>query len=231
MDFDFSKIPPFIKRIKIDVGLSYSAPQSEVWLSHDSDLFVFGFEPNPECIDSLRAGNITRRPGHDKPLSNENSRRLALIPVALGNVSAPTELDFYTMSKDCGTSSLFKPDTSSLGGIKEIIKVPVHNLSEFFDRFPWDRFAHIEYIKIDAQGADLDILKGAGKYLTDHVVYITAEPENSYYVGCNNSEKEINAFMSTIGFDRVRHSNTSDPTFLNRKFEHLANSIFIYQKG
>jgi FkbM family methyltransferase len=225
------EIPENIKRIKIDVGLSYSAPQSEVWLSHEPDLFVFGFEPHPESAQCIKNGSIVQKPGHGKPLSDENAKRFCLIPVALGNVSAPTTMDFYMMNNDCGTSSLFAPNATSLGGIKQIVQVPVHNLSEFLDSFPWERFPHIEYLKIDAQGSDLDILKGAGRYLSERFIYITAEPDQEMYLGAKNSVQDITDFMTSVGFTRVFNKNTSDPTFLNSKFAHLAESIFVYQRG
>jgi hypothetical protein len=44
-DNAFLKIPESCERVKIDVGLSMSANQSEVWLSEDPWLFVFAFEP------------------------------------------------------------------------------------------------------------------------------------------------------------------------------------------
>jgi len=228
---DFSRIPDTTRRIKIDVGLSYSAPQSEVWLDHDSDLFVFGFEPHPESVECINRGNIVGKPGHGKPISDEHLKRFALIPVALGNVSSSQTLDFYLMRGDCGTSSLFPPNTALLDSISRVVKVPVHNLSEFFDKFPWDRFPVIEYLKIDAQGSDLDILKGAGHYLSDRVVFVTAEPENIAYFGCKNSAHEIVEYLLSMGFKRVFDRNTGDPTFLNTRFEHLASSIFIYQQG
>ena len=47
------QIPENIKHVNIDIGLSYNAPQSQVWLSNTPDLFVFGFEPNPDCYKIL----------------------------------------------------------------------------------------------------------------------------------------------------------------------------------
>ena len=32
-------IPKQIKHIKLDIGLSYNAPMSQYWLSHEDDLF------------------------------------------------------------------------------------------------------------------------------------------------------------------------------------------------
>ena len=49
------KIPAGFSRIKIDVGLSSNAPQSEMWLRRDPDLLVFGFLPS-KLPGSLHGG-------------------------------------------------------------------------------------------------------------------------------------------------------------------------------
>ena len=41
-------IPENIKHVKLDIGLSYSAPMSQYWLSHEEDLIVFGFRAPPD---------------------------------------------------------------------------------------------------------------------------------------------------------------------------------------
>ena len=55
----FSNIPESIRKIKIDIGLSYSCPHSQNWLENDENLYVFGFEPNNDCIRTIKEGNIT----------------------------------------------------------------------------------------------------------------------------------------------------------------------------
>jgi FkbM family methyltransferase len=233
MDSSFI-FPENIKKIKIDIGLSYNAPQSQVWLENDPDLFVFGFEPNPECIESFQNGNIQKKDQcHGTPIKQEYlETRFKLIPVALGNVNSPTTMDFYQMKNDCGTSSLYCPSDSSIGPVKQIVKVPVYSLKHFFDCFPWDKFEYIEYIKIDAQGSDLDILIGAGDYLKERVVYITAEPEYTSYSNCShNNTNSISNYLKNQDFERIEHPNTTDPTFINKKFIHFKDSIFIWQKG
>jgi hypothetical protein len=222
------KIPQNIKKIKIDIGLSYNAPHSVQWFNHDKDeLFIFGFEPNPECIDNIYNGTKTNKPIPEYYLSNN----YCLIPVALDNVNTPENRDFYQMLNDCGTSSLYYPINKNLGLIKDVIKVPVYSLKNFFDLFEWDRFPYIEYIKIDAQGADLNILMSAGDYLKDRVVFITAEPENTHYINIShNTEINIQKYLETQGFIYIKHPNTHDPTFINSKFTHLINDIFIFQR-
>ncbi len=228
---DFGNIPDHIRRIKLDIGLSYCAPHSYRWLSRETDLFVFGFEPNPECIEALNGRN---RPQcfdvSQKLISGEMLDRFCLCPIALGNVFSVSEMDFYMMADDCGTSSLLRPVDPKLGEVKQVTKVPVLSLSMFFDIFPWDRFPYIEYIKVDAQGADLDIIKGAGKYLSERIVFVTLEPESAQYENCqNNTESNMTEYMTSQGFERIHHPNTNDPTFVNSKYKFLAESIYIHQ--
>ena len=234
---DFKKIPECKKRVKIDIGLSYNAPFTQIWFENDNknnDLYVFGFEPNPENYNSILNKNIVRKEGHGKPLINEyiNDDYMQLIPVALSDKNG--EMDFYCMKKDSGTSSLYRPvDNGYLGDIKEVVKVPVFTLKDFFDIFDWNKFPIIEYIKIDAQGSDFDILKGAGDYLKERVVYITAEAEEFQYHDCkHNNLNNMKDYLEKQNFIFInKHPNTSDPTFINKKFIDLFDKIFIYQEG
>jgi FkbM family methyltransferase len=232
---DFSKIPSCVNKIKIDVGLSYGAPQSQKWFEHDKEaLYVFGFEPNTECLQILHAGNIqNKHHSHGKSIENKYLfNNLCIIPVALSDVKSETSMLFYEMQNDCGTSSLHKPNEHILGSVKKITTVPVFSLKHFFDIFDWDRFPYIEYIKIDAQGSDYNILLSAGEYLKERVVYITAEPECVQYENCeNNNINNMKHFLESQGFIEIRHPNTSDPTFINKKYMHLKDDIYIYQQG
>ncbi len=224
--FENINIPANIKHIKIDIGLGLCNIYSQNWLKNESNLFVFMFDPNIDSINS--SFNYTNQL---IDIINKNNNRYLIIPVALSNVENETILDFYSMSRDGGTSSLYKPDDTILGPIKSINKVSVFSLKNFFDLFPWDRFQYIEYIKIDAQGADLDIIKSAGKYLSERVVFLTAEPENTIYNNCvDNTVENMVKYLNEQGFTKINHHNTQDPTFINNKFKHLYDNIYINQK-
>ena len=221
------------KNIKIDIGLSYSAPISEVWLSHEPELIVIGFEPNPDSVKCILSSEEIekRHPSHGNPKQKKYmNERFFLLPCALSNVDNSSEMDFYKTNIDTGRSSLFEPNVGF--DTAEMIKVPVFSLKEFFESFPFEKYEYIDYIKIDAQGSDLNILKGAGKYLAERVVYITAEPEHCSYKDCeSNTLENITNYLNSQGFERIKHNNTSDPTYINLKFLHLKNLIFIYQDG
>lgn len=151
-----------------------------------------------------------------------------MIPCALG-LSDSGKIRFF-VTKDCGCSSLYVP---KFFDIERIIEVPIIPLSTFFDLFPFDTHPVIDYIKIDAQGADLDIAKSAGSYLAERVIYITLEAEDEQYKDTKNSVHEIDAYMKSIGFVRFVSPYTVDPTYLNTRYADYvrAHPVQIYQKG
>lgn len=223
-------IPAEIKHVKLDIGLSYSAPMSQYWLSHEEDLVVFGFEPNPSSVSRIRMGGIKVHPSHGDPLEAKYlDTRFFLIPCALGQPTEPT-VAFYLTAEDCGCSSIYEPVSLQ---VEKVIEVPFFSLSDFFDLFPFDTHPVIEYIKIDAQGSDLDIVKGAGQYIAERVIYMTIEAEDGAYKSTANSEQEIENYMTGIGFIRHRCNETSDPTYVNTRYldDLKTRDILIYQSG
>jgi FkbM family methyltransferase len=225
-------IPPTCTHVKLDIGLSYSAPQSQTWLSHeDAGLMVFGFEPNPDSIASIRNKNNSKNNSNYLEHKYIDEGRFVIQACALSSVSEPTTMKFYVSNQDCGTSSLYQNDEIHLGKIKEVIDVPVYSLKMFLDGFPWNRFEYIDYIKIDAQGSDLNILKSAGSYLKDHVVYVTAEGDGYQYIGADEcTTQNIIDYMTSQDFVQIRHPKTTDPTFVNKKYIEISKSIYIEQR-
>lgn len=225
-------IPLNIKHIKFDIGLSYSAPISQTWLKNEEDLLVFGFEPNPRSIQSIKSSNNQKRhDSHGDVLEAKYiNTNFFLVPVALSNEQKES-LPFYITDIDEGCSSLYKPN-NTMFTTDAVVNVPVFTLKDFFDLLPLDKIPYIEYIKIDAQGADLEILMGAGKYLSEKVVLITAESEvGNHYLDIKYTKANLVDYMSSIGFSQIQHPNTEDPTFVNSKFIKEAVNIYIYQKG
>ncbi len=225
-------IPTYIKHIKLDIGLSYSAPMSQYWLTHEDNVLIFGFEPNPDSVSSIFKGATKQHHSHGDPLETRFiGNQFYLIPVALGSQSmCNSSMQFYVTKDDCGCSSLYRPKEMA---VDRTISVPVFSLSDFFELFPFDTHPVIDYIKIDAQGADLEIAKGAAHYLAERVIYITLEPENSGYENTQNSVQHIEDYMRSIGFIRHKSQDVGDPTFFNPRFSDYVkhNEIKIYQRG
>jgi FkbM family methyltransferase len=185
-----------------------------------------------ECLSNLFNQKTLLNHGDPLNLKYMSAGHFQLIPCALG--SQEGTLPFFVIHPDAGCSSLFRPiGLPKNYYIQKQITVPVYTLKSFFDLFPFELYPYIEYIKLDAQGADLDILKGAGNYLEERVVYITVEPEDGAYAMTRNSIQEILLFLTEKGFKQVYDQDTGDPTFLNQRFEKIAqqNAIRVYQRG
>jgi hypothetical protein len=223
-------IPKHIKHVKLDIGLSYSAPMSQNWLSREENLLVFGFEPDLTSVNTIKKGAIKQHVSHGDPLNPIYvGNRFFIIPCALGLLSGQSA-NFYITKESCGCSSLYHPRYFE---IDKTIEVPVFRLSDFFDLFPFDTHPIVDYIKIDAQGSDLDIVKSAGCYLEERVVYITIEAENDQYENTINSADDIDFYMRSKGFKKDTSHDTGDPTYFNPRFANYAqkNKIKIFQRG
>lgn len=220
-------IPENMKHVKLDIGLSHCAPHSQRWLMREDDLVVFGFEPYPASVQSILQESTRQSPGCPVLEKRFLGARFFLIPCALG-LSENSIVTFYVTGNDCGCSSLYAPKEFP---IERVIEVPIFPLSVFFDMFPFDTHPVIDYIKIDAQGSDLNIAKSAEHYLAEHVIYITLEAEDAQYEGTVNAETDIDAYMRSIGFIRYYSTCTKDPTYLNSRYQEYVkeHEVKIYQ--
>lgn len=241
-DFKSFQFPNNIRRIKIDVGLSVNAPQSQVWLENDPQLFVVGFEPLLSNIQSILLRNS------NWPISldpNYLGNRMAIVACALSSGNTPRLENFYVTDADPGCSSLFKPRNFS---VRKECEVSVYKLDDFYDMFPWEIVSKIQHLKIDTQGSDYQVLLGAKKIL-NRTSAVTVEIDEKEYLNSPNSSSKIHHYLTRLGFSYVRKSkiaeirrtlrgiriklNTDDPTYIRESdFVTQDDSIpFIYQKG
>ena len=165
------KIPSHIKKIRFDIGLSYCAPNSALWLNND-DVFVIGVEANKFCIETIKTkGLYCQQKGVKITYPNEN---FMLINCALDDVEDVVMKKFYHMEGDPGTSSLLDPTKNLRYGVKEVSDVVTIPFSYLLDKLSFENFDYIEMVKIDTQGKDLDIIKSAKGFL-ENIVYLNAE--------------------------------------------------------
>ena len=226
-------IPENCNKLYLDVGLSYCAPNSGIWLQKDLNAFVIGFEPSPEAVFKIY-NEVT---SYHRKLLKKDFNRFHLEQMALSNVIEETTMNLYRPKIDVGCSSLFKPKfTDVLGDVVDCTKVKVDSLSNFFNKnlWLWEKFDRIEYIKIDSQGSDLNIIKGLNNILIEKVVWLTAEGDGDYYEetcseknSCSNNNIAI--YLEEIGFIKYDHPNTNDPTYYNPRFEDYLE-VYIEQE-
>jgi FkbM family methyltransferase len=234
-------VPDEFTRIKIDVGLSSNAPQSEIWLSRDPSLFVFGFEPISENLEAIRSGTSIWPVKLDP---QRIGKSFSLIPCALVAKPNSESIQMFVTKSDTGCSSLFEPKELEVKS-KEMVRS--FTLNEFLDFFPFDQFPVIEHLKVDVQGADFGVIKGASKYLS-RILFVTIEIDlNNYHNSINNRLKiafllASRGFVSTNStiFNLVKNTfdinatlETDDPTYFNiyKFYKFRKNNFDIYQRG
>jgi FkbM family methyltransferase len=235
-------LPKYCKSVRLDVGLSVNAPQSAVWISRDPTLHVFGFEPVSENRKTILRGDAPWPVNLDPKLVGE---RINIIPCALMEKSAGEGLDIYVTKKDPGCSSLLKPKSFEIDYTE---RIDVGTLNEFLEYFPFDAVPYISHLKIDVQGADIQVIEGGLKFL-DRIMSITSEVDTIEYENTRNSTLALSKLLKPYGFILLKkHSlakfilrlrgirirvEADDPTFLNlRLFKtEKPHDFWIYQRG
>jgi FkbM family methyltransferase len=143
-----------------------------------------GFDPDREDLSSL-----------------ENGTKITYYPFAIAGKNGYR--NFY-ITKSPGCSSLFQPNTHNLSefpvsdyfDIVRETKIEVSTLSSFIQKtnlpFP-------DYLKIDVQGAELEILQSEGEWLS-HVVGLSFETHmRELYCG-QGLFPDAHAFLTSKGF-------------------------------
>jgi hypothetical protein len=231
-----TKLKENIKRVRLDVGTSSTAPNSAFWLSKYTDMAVFGFEPNPFNVDGVRNG-IDVYPNDYKLVQNKgivthNNQIIAkfddmgnqfeIFEVAIDNVNIPTKKTFYCTSElNTGCSSLHKPIDARLNGVvtEKEVEVTTVPLKQFFQNFNWEQIPFIEFLKTDTQSNDLNVIKSCGEYLkkicfvqSEYYAHSAYEGELSQIEAFNN----FNEYMLQNGF-KCYFSSGTDAAYVNEE--------------
>lgn len=211
------QIDPSFKRLLLDVGTSTGAPNSAIWLRNDPTRFVIAFEPNPFSYGALLTGRskelfpkYANHVGADRLFKN-----FFPVNVALGEKSSKGE-PFYCTEGDAGTSSLNEPTRF---GTKQLVTVPVIRLDAVLKRLEWK--GHIDHLKIDAQGHDLKILRGAGSFLRNLIVCVSPEWRVSGYKEAHG-EQELRDYLSWSGFVYL-----NEYTMVNSKYKWMVDQGLV----
>lgn len=149
-------------------------------------------------------------------------RSLVLFPFGLGNRDGQRTLH---LCRSRGASSLYKPDRFFLDrfpgaerfDIESQLTIPVRSL----DGIVGDPAIHlpkcIDFIKIDTQGSELDILQGGRKILCSQIVAVEVEVE---FAGLYKSQplfRDVDALLSECGFTLFKLRRVE---WVRKGFEH-----------
>lgn len=150
-----------------------------------------GFEPDPEECERLNR--------------SAGSGKTSYLPAALG--AKEGQADFH-VCRSPGASSFYAPNRAWLNrfpdpGRYDVIQtrtIPMRTLDGILKEGGPEMPAHMDFLKLDVQGAELDILRGAERTLKEQVVGVEVEVEFSPLYESQPLFRDVDAFLSERGF-------------------------------
>jgi FkbM family methyltransferase len=171
----------------IDIGANIGQTLIKV-KSIDREISYFGFEPNPVCVNYLY-----------KLIDKNNLKKTTLLPVGVSNRTGLFTFFYYTDSETDPSASII-PDYRPESGIRKIKFGPVFNINEVSQIIELNE---INLIKIDVEGAELEVLLSCEEIIRKHRPFIIIEilpvytSENLIRL---ERQREIEKFIKKIGY-------------------------------
>lgn len=188
--------------VVVDVG-AHDGTRFSLPYSKDPNVTVYAFEPNPRLAEKLRSYQHPNLHVHN---------------AAVGEIE---EISTFHINQDDQTSSLlsavcegdWQVYSEQLKTI-QVIEVPVQRLDNFFQS---EAITDIDLLKIDAQGFELQVLKGAGDFLHS-IRKIQLEVQLQLLYEGSASKAEIVEYLTNRGFELVRRTSQTNNLEENLEF-------------
>ena len=197
----------------IDVGAHHGFYTLLASKKVDSDGQVISFEPSPREREKLK---------HHLILNNCSNVRVE--DCALGKYNGETK--FYIVNgRDSGCSSLQRPEINAQ---IRTIHVPIKTLDKYLQ--DWN-IKKVDFIKIDAEGAELEVLEGAKNTLKRQPrPFILCEVSDKRTAVWNYKAKEIIMQLLNYNFILTRFLPNGKLKLMNTDRNYYNLNIFAFPK-
>ena len=211
----------FINLIKNEINLSLdigaNIGQYTKLLLEKTNSNIVSFEPLPEAFNEL------------KKIELKFSKRLKVFNLAIGENS--NNLDLFYENQKSEKASLIQ-NLEKLSFIKDNnknkISVEVRNLDSFDDFFKDQK---IDFIKIDTEGFEYEVLKGAQKILETHKPKFIQMEFNWHQLIRNQTLYNISKLVNSYDTFRILPKGSNlifvEPSRPENNIYHLSNYVFI----
>jgi FkbM family methyltransferase len=155
---------------------------------------VLAFEPLPANIASLNE-TITRR---------ARFANITVFPVAVGNPeSVYRSVTMKVPGDDLTQASLERQTTGSWEGKADVREVPVP-LTSLDANKEVQSLQHLELVKIDVEGGELDVLRGASFTLSGQLPLIYCEAYDKWEASFGYAPADLINFARSLGYSAAR---------------------------
>lgn len=174
---------------------AYIIPDLQPWSC------IYCFEPNPDEVAKIG------RLGDAQAALPPARTAIRVFPTALCTATGTATLNISlrpgatsTLQPDAALLSRFAPDNfSEMAEIVRRVEVPAISLADFVSQ---TRLEHIDFLKLDTQGNELDILQSAAGFL-DQVSVIKTEVEFLPLYRDQKLFHDVMGFLNSRGFELI----------------------------
>lgn len=185
----------FVKRnrVALDIGANIG-----FWAVDLSKKFqqVWCFEPHPQNIQAFQQNMLEQ-------CGDINPPNIFFQQYAVSKEKG--KANFYSSPDECGNASLSSHGVETGNSVRTLkpeqlskFEVEIRSLDDYFNEF---KDLHIDYIKVDVQGHELEVMQGGMKLLHAHEAVLCLElpkrnPDEVKY------HDEVVKLLGTIGYNR-----------------------------
>ena len=184
-------ILPYCK-VAFDAGANVGG-WSDYAFKTNKDLIVYAFEPVPH-IFSLLASNV-------------NLTAFNFNPYKLGLSDTDSQKTFYMYAKNNSTvrlSSFYRREDAiekRLGLIPTEVNITTERLDSFCEK---QGISHIDFLKIDTEGSELDVIKGAAGMLQNQSIDVIQFEYGGCYLSAHIKLQDVFTLLTGCGYKVFR---------------------------
>ncbi len=171
----------------VDVGVNIGQTLLKL-RSVSPDTQYIGFEPNPKCVHYV-----------DHLIKTNNIKQVQIIPVGVSEKTELGVLNFFDTSATDSSASMIA-EFRSKDSIKRKEYIPLFEVSKVIDKVALNK---ISILKIDVEGAELEVLKSFSSIIREQQPIILLEilptynKENTFRIERQN---QIQSLLADVGY-------------------------------
>lgn len=186
----FLEYAPLKKGVFIDIGANIG--QTSLNLSKKLGTIthtILAFEPFPSTFKKLEVN-----------IGLNSFSSIKIYNVALGNEKKAIEMEMSCLTNSGG----YKIAPKNNHSIDQLVQVNQEKLDDFY---PLED--PINYIKIDVEGYEMEVLKGAEQIIKMNKPVLVLELNDKGLINQNSSAKEVVQFIKNLGYEFVLDLSTN----------------------